>query len=186
MVVRSDVLIGSRYLAIRGAKQKAQIGPRQRKMCRRTMSAATHCRKEASRPPKWLWLSPQSESTLSLQRARPTSKCLGVCSRAIIPSPRKRFHHEQTGSDRIRGLLRELYIESSGVRCIERPRIATPADAAVVCGAKRAGRKFPVCAGEMDGKGSSRTHHRYRTHFYVPGIAVCAQRPNAASRIRAG
>jgi len=42
-------------------------------------------------------------------------------------------------------------------------------------GAKRAGRKLPVCARKMDGKGSSRAHHGYRTHFYLPGIAVRAR-----------
>ncbi len=46
--------------------------------------------------------------------------------------------------------------------------------------------ELPVCAGKMDRKGSSRAHHGYRAHFYLPGTAVRARRSDAASRIRAG
>src|SRR2546423_7570800 len=45
MVVRSDVLIDRRYLAIRRAKQKAQIRSRERKIYRSALSAAKHCRR---------------------------------------------------------------------------------------------------------------------------------------------
>src|SRR2546430_14618385 len=45
MVVRSDVLIDRRYLAIRRAKQEAQIRSRQRKIYRSALSAAKHCRR---------------------------------------------------------------------------------------------------------------------------------------------
>src|SRR5207244_12804287 len=127
MVVRSDVLIGRRYLAIRRAKQKAQIRSRQRKICRRAMSAGTHCRRRRVGRRNGGGPLAQAESNLSLRRARPTSKCLGVPPRAIIPSPGERFHHEKTGSERIRGLLRELYIESPGVGRMSLPRTAPTA-----------------------------------------------------------
>src|SRR5216684_3815643 len=99
------------------------------------------------------------------------------------PSSRKRIHHEQTGGDGVRGILCELHLKGPGVRRIERFGIATFANAAVVRRTKRAGRKLPVCAGKMDGQGSSRTHHGYRTHFCLPGLAVRARRSDAAPRL---
>src|SRR2546426_9911329 len=80
--------------------------------------------------------------------------------------------------------LRELHIESSGLRYPERSRIPAIANAAVVLREKRTGREFPVCRGKVDGEGSSRAHHGYRADFYLPGIAFRARRSNAASRLR--
>src|SRR5256885_14553131 len=103
----------------------------------------------------------------------------------IIASPGENIHYEETRSDRIRGILCKLHLQGPGVRCIERSGIAAIADAAIVRGPKRAGRKLPVCTRKMDGEGSSRTHHGYRAHFCLPGIAVRARGSNAAPRLRA-
>ena len=62
MVLRSDVLIGRRYLAIRGAKQKAKIRSGQEKILpeRIWCSDATFSY-EANRRPKWLLRPPEVE-----------------------------------------------------------------------------------------------------------------------------
>src|SRR6266446_2817594 len=102
----------------------------------------------------------------------------------IIAAQEERTVDEQTPADGIRRVLRELHIESSGLRYPERSRVPAIANAAVVLRAERARREFPVCRGKVDGEGSSRAHHGYRADFYLPGIALRARRSNAASRLR--
>src|SRR5437879_12851972 len=114
------------------------------------------------------------------------SRCAEAPPSVIILFPGERIHYEETRSKRIRGILCQLHLKSPGVRCIERSGIAAITDAAVVRGAKRAGRKLSVCAGKMDSKGSPRAHHGYRANFCVPGVAVRARRSNAAAGLRAG
>src|SRR5216683_5550311 len=191
VILRLEVLIGRRYLAIRGAKPKANIRSGQARIRRNRSSAAvrhSRTRRIDSRNGCCSLLKQNSNifGRRALARGPRTSPCAGVPPSGIIPSPGERFHHEQTRSERICGLLRELHSESSWLRRLERFGIAANANAAVVRGAKRAGRQLPVWAGKRDGKGSSRTHHGYRAHFCLPGIAVRARRPNAATGIRAG
>src|SRR5256885_12185523 len=107
MVVRSDVLIDRRYLAIRRAKQKAQIRSRERKIYRSALSAAKHCRRRPVGRRNGGGSLRKLDRIFPARRARPPSKCLGAPPRAIISSPRERFHPEQPGSDRIRGRSEE-------------------------------------------------------------------------------
>src|SRR6267378_5277482 len=167
MVLRSDVLIGRRYLAIRGAKPKAKIRCEEKESAE-TQGVQRHKTRlscKANRQPPWLLLSSSRTLRYSADKCRGRGPRSSLCARVppggIIASTEERFHHEETRSERIRGVLRQLHIESSGLRRAERFGIAAIANAAVVRRAKRAGRKLPVCAGKMDGEGSSRAHHGY-------------------------
>src|SRR6267143_2736134 len=191
MVLRSDVLIGRRYLAIRGAKQKAKIRSGQEKFAgtHRVRRCYILVRGESAAE---MAVAPSRSRSLTFRQASLCAASAGFAvrwrfsQRYNAVSRSEDHEHEQTRSDRICGLLRELHIESTGVRRIERFGIPAITDATVVCRAKRAGRKLSVCAGKMDGEGSSRAHHGYRAYFCVPGVAHRAWGSNAATRIRAG
>src|SRR6266404_556384 len=189
MVLRSDVLIGRRYLAIRGAKQKQRFAPGRKKFAgaHRVRRCYILVRGESAAA---MAVAPSRSRSLTFRQASLCAASAGFAvrwrfsQRYNAVSRSEDHEHEQTRSDRICGLLRELHIESTGVRCIERFGIPAVTNAAVVCRAKRAGRKLPVCAGKMDGEGSSRAYHGYRAYFFVPGVAHRAGRSDAATRIR--